>query len=70
MAKSGIVRYANYKNTAGGGAKNKRKRKLNIIRTEEAIQLRLRTQALEKQKMLEKAKYLREAREWSERYEF
>jgi len=69
MAKSGIVRYAGYKGTTAGGAKNKRKNKLAKQRKEEEIDLRLRKQREEKEKLLTKSLYAKEAKEWSERYE-
>lgn len=70
MAKSGIVRYEGYKGSTGGGMKNKRKKKIARQRNEEAIELRLQKQAEEKAKLLVKSQYAKEAKEWSERYEY
>ena len=70
MAMKGSVKYANYKGSAGGGTKNKRKKKLSRERMEDAICLRMRHQQEEKAKNINKNQYAKEAKEWSERYEY
>ena len=70
MGMKGIVKYANYKGSAGGGTKNKRKKKLSRERMEEAICLRLRKQQEEKARNIVKTQYAKEAKEWSERYDY
>ena len=70
MSMKGTVKYANYSGTSAKGTRNHRKRKLAKVRMEEAIRLRLRKQAEEKLKNIAKGQYAKEAKEWSERFEY
>lgn len=68
---SGTVKYPNYRGVQKGkGEKNKRKSKLAKQRKADAIIAQLRKLQSERQKNLEKARYLKEAKEWETRYDY
>lgn len=67
---SGVVKYPNYKGSAGGGRKNRRKSKESKIRKEQMLIEHMRKRRDELQKTIEKNKYAKEAREWETMQDF